>query len=116
MTHKVFDCFRQMALSLPGMIESTSYGTPSFKIRNKLIARLHEDGDTLVLKMDFETRDFLLQVNPNHYYITDHYNKYPFVLVNLDNVDLNELKGHLHSVWKTNANKKQLKEFEETTQ
>lgn len=52
--HEGYDSFKQMALSLPGMIESTSYGTPSIKMRNKFIARLHEDGLSMVLTMDFE--------------------------------------------------------------
>lgn len=113
MKHKAFESFRQMALSLPGMIESISYGTPSFKTNKKLIARFHEDGESLVIKMDFETRDFLLQVNPSIYFITDHYRNYPYVLVKINNVELEELKGHLQRVWKSIATKKQLKEYEE---
>ena len=37
---------------------STSYGTPSFKVRGKLLTRLREDGDSLVIKgVDPEERD-----------------------------------------------------------
>lgn len=112
MEDKVHESFRKMALSLPGMIESISYGTPSFKLKDKLLARFHEDGVSLVLKMDFETRDFHMQINPDTYYITDHYKKYPYVLVRLHNIDFEELKGHMQRIWKSNASKRLMKEFE----
>lgn len=113
MEDKNLELFRQFVLSLPGVDEATSYGTKSFKLKNKLLARFHEDGVSLVLKMDFETRDFLLQVNPTTYYITDHYRNYPYVLVRINNVDLEELKGHILTIWKSNATKKQLIEFQD---
>jgi hypothetical protein len=113
MDQNVFESFRRMALSLPGMIESVSYGTTSFKLKDKILARFHEDGSSLVLKMDFETRDLFIQVNPQTYYVTDHYKNYPYILVRMDHVDWEELNGHLHRIWKSQASKKLLKEFEE---
>ncbi|XID94893.1 MmcQ/YjbR family DNA-binding protein [Paenibacillaceae bacterium WGS1546] len=108
-----FEAFRKMILSLPGMAESVSYGTPSFKLKDKLLARFHEDGETLVLKTDFETRDFLMSVDSNTYYITDHYKNYPYVLVRMSSVDMEELAGHVRSLWKSLAPKKLLKEYEQ---
>ncbi|WP_199620760.1 MmcQ/YjbR family DNA-binding protein [Paenibacillus alkalitolerans] len=113
MEPQFFESFRKMALSLPGVAESVSYGTPSFKLKDKLLARFHEDEASLVLKMDFETRDFLLRVNPETYYITDHYKNYPYVLVRMRNADLKELNGHLQRIWKSHATKKLLQTFEE---
>ncbi|MDF2650988.1 MAG: hypothetical protein K0Q73_6793 [Paenibacillus sp.] len=112
MEHNVHKAFRMVALSLPGMIESVSYGTSSFKLKDKLLARFHEDGESLVLKMDFETRDFLLQVNSETYFITDHYKNYPYVLVRLNEVHLEELRGHLLKIWKSHAPKKLLAQLE----
>ena len=40
-----FDDVRKIALALDHVEESTSYGTPAFKVRGKLVARLREDGD-----------------------------------------------------------------------
>jgi hypothetical protein len=102
---------RQIALSFPGVVESTSYGTPAFKLKDKLLIRMHQDGTSLVLKMDFENRDFMMQFNPEVYYITDHYRKYPYVLVRLDLVDHEELKNHFERLWRMNATKKMLEEF-----
>lgn len=113
MEHPLLTSIRPIALSLPGTVESKSYGTPSFKVKDKLLARFHEDGVSLVLKMDFETRDFLMQVNPQTYFITDHYKNYPYVLVRLSDVDLEELKGHMFQTWKSLATKKLLSQYEE---
>lgn len=114
MEDQVHESFRKMALSIPGVIESKSYGTPSFKIKDKLLARFHEDGESLVLKMDLETRDFHIQINPETYYITDHYKQYPYVLVRLHKVDFEELKGHLLRIWTSIASKRLLKAYKNT--
>ena len=77
---------RKMALSIEGVEESTSYGTAAFKIGGKLIARLKEDGESLVVGTTFEERDEMIATEPQTYYITDHYLNYPWVLVRLAKV------------------------------
>ena len=44
-----FDDVREFALAWPEVEDSTSYGTPALRIRKKLLVRLKEDGDTLVM-------------------------------------------------------------------
>ena len=57
----------------------------------------------------------MLQMNPETYFITDHYRKYPYILIRLnDEVDWEQLKGHLIITWKSLASKKLLLRFEET--
>lgn len=77
---------RKMALALEGVEESTSYGTAAFKVRGKLIARLKEDGESLVVGTTFEEREEMMRADPETYYITDHYLMYPWVLVRLAKV------------------------------
>ena len=81
-----FKDIRKMALSMEGVEESTSYGTAAFKIGGKLIARLKEDGESLVVGTTFEERDEMIATEPETYYITDHYLNYPWVLVRLAKV------------------------------
>ena len=52
------------ARKLPEIEVSTSYGTPSIKVRGKMLARLQEDGETLVLRTDFVARQILTQADP----------------------------------------------------
>jgi hypothetical protein len=60
--------------------------------------------------MDFENRDFMMQFNPEVYHITDHYRKYPYVLLRLDLVDQEELKNHFERIWRMNVTKKMLEQ------
>ena len=77
------------------MEESTSYGTPAFKSGGKLLARLREDGDSLVVGTTFEEREEMMSADPETYYITDHYLKYPWVLVRLSKVHPDALRDLL---------------------
>ncbi|RAV18961.1 MmcQ/YjbR family DNA-binding protein [Paenibacillus contaminans] len=102
---------RRIAGALPYVEEGISYGTPSFKVKGKFFARLREDGETLVLKLDFETREFLLLADPNVYFITDHYLNYPAILVRLPLVGPDELREQFIHAWRCNAPKKVLAEY-----
>lgn len=90
-----FKDVRKMALSLEGVEESTSYGTAAFKVRGKLIARLKEDGESLVVGTTFEEREEMMAADSEVYYITDHYLKYPWVLVRLPKVHPDALRDLL---------------------
>jgi hypothetical protein len=90
-----FDEVRRIALSLGNVKESTSYGTPAFKTGSKLLARLREDGESLVVGTTFEEREEMMAAEPETYYITDHYLKYPWVLVRLPRVHSDALRDLL---------------------
>jgi hypothetical protein len=81
-----FEGVRKIALSLNKVEEGTSYGTAAFKAGGKLFARLKEDNESLVVRTTFEERDEMMADDPETYYITDHYLKYPWVLVRLPKV------------------------------
>ena len=40
---------RLLMMPLPGVSEGTCYGTPAFYVSKKLLARMKEDGETLVV-------------------------------------------------------------------
>ena len=48
---------RRVARALPDVEEGTSYRTPAWRHRGKLLARLHQDGCSIVLKVGDQTRD-----------------------------------------------------------
>ena len=85
---------RQIALMMADVAERSSYGTPAFYLRRKLFARLLEDGDSVVVKIDYHDRERRMEADPNTFIITDHYRNYPMVIVRLsaiDTIDLREL-------------------------
>src|SRR5262249_36855795 len=46
------DDVRRVALSLPETTEKPSYGTPGFRVKDRLFARIREEGDILVVWTD----------------------------------------------------------------
>jgi hypothetical protein len=90
----------KLGRALPGVIESTSYGTPALKVDGKLLVRLKEDGETLVLRMDFVNRDLLLRAEPDLFFLTDHYLNYPSILLRLTRVTRPRLKELLEDSWR----------------
>jgi hypothetical protein len=78
-----YETVRDLAREMPGVEESTSYGTPALKVKKKLMVRLKEDGTTIVLIVGFDQRDILMQIDPETFFITDHYRGYPTVLAKL---------------------------------
>ncbi|MGA8214325.1 MAG: MmcQ/YjbR family DNA-binding protein [Candidatus Sulfotelmatobacter sp.] len=98
-----FDTVRKIGLELPGVEESTAYGSPALKVRGKLLAcvpshRSAEPG-SLAVRVDFDDRAELLAAAPDVYYVTDHYLNYNAVLVRLSRVTpdvLRDLLGMAH--------------------
>ena len=83
---------RRAVSTLPEIDEGTSYGTPAWRHRGRLLARLHQDGESIVLKVGNETRDHLLQADPRTFFVTGHYLGYPMVLARLDRLSASDLR------------------------
>ena len=103
-----FDTARGIALALPGVEEYTCYGTPAFRVGKKLMARLREDGDTLVMKIEDSRRELLLQVDPETYFMEDHYRGYPVVLLRLSRIKADSLTRLFEDAWRRLAPKRLL--------
>ena len=88
------------AVKLPEVELSKSYGTPALKVRGKLLARLKEDGETLVLRAEFVDRQILTQADPDTFFFTDHYRDYPLVLVRLAKLSPSALPDLLERAWR----------------
>jgi hypothetical protein len=107
-----FETARAIASSLPGVEESTSYGTPAFRVGKKLFARFHQDGESLVLRVGLDEREALMRSDPKAFFITDHYRSEPYVLVRLRSVSKRKLKEVLRYAWRLRAPRKLLEAFE----
>jgi len=97
-----FSDVREIGLSLPGVVESTSYGTPSLKLdgkRGRMIARLREDGETLVVRCPIPEREMLIEAEPDVFTVTDHYRDHDYVLIRLAAADRDLLDERLTEAW-----------------
>ena len=100
-----FEQVRVAAQAFPGVEDSTSYGTPALKVRGKLLARLHQSGECLVLRADLLDREILLQSDSRVFFITDHYRDYPWILVRFASVDPSALPELIERAWRLVAPK-----------
>jgi hypothetical protein len=94
---------RALLFRLPEVEEGPCYGTPGFRVRGKVLARLWEDGETLVVKCGDEERDFRLEDDPRTFFVADHYRGYPAVLVRLTRVSVPVLREVIERAWCLNA-------------
>lgn len=101
---------RQVMSDMSGTTEKLSHGTPGFYVQNKMLARIWENGEVLVVRTD--DRDKWIQNDPEVYFVTDHYRNYPTVLINLSKVEPDELKHLLREAWLNRASKRLLKQYE----
>jgi hypothetical protein len=101
-----FAAVRKIALSLDNVEEGMSYGTPGFRVGGVLFLRFHQDGESLVVRTDFEQRTELLATDPASYYITDHYLNHEWILVRVARVHADALRDLIHWAHKSAAAQK----------
>jgi hypothetical protein len=102
-----------IALALPGVEESTAYGTPGLRVKGKILARLRTEADgALALRCDFLDRQILLQADPDAFFVTDHYLNYPMILVRLKRVRKSALRDLIERAWRMVAPAKLVAEHE----
>jgi hypothetical protein len=108
-----FDDIQKLTLVWPEVEDGTSYGTAALKVRKKLLARLKEDGDSLVvLGVPLDEREMLIESQPKIFYFTDHYKDYPIVLVRLSKAKRGSVEPLLRRRWRELASKAALKAFD----
>ncbi|MGD0402237.1 MAG: MmcQ/YjbR family DNA-binding protein [Candidatus Acidiferrales bacterium] len=95
-----FDEVRRIALALDNVEEGMSYGTAAFKVGGELFVRMHQDGESLVVRTDFEQREELMAADPETYYITDHYLNYEWILIRLARVQPDGLRDLVRMAWR----------------
>lgn len=87
-----------MALELPEVEISTSYGTPALKVAGKLMGRLRSDSDgSLALKTS--DKHALVASDDPAYFTTPHYDGHNYILVNLELAQAAELAELIDDAW-----------------
>jgi hypothetical protein len=89
---------RAAAAHLPEVVEGTSYGTPSLKVRRKSFCRM-KDAATLVVMCPLEEKEVLMAAVPEVYFETDHYKGWPAMLVRLAAIEDADLARRLETAW-----------------
>jgi hypothetical protein len=99
-----FDTVQKIGLTFPGVEESTTYGVSSLKVRGKLMAcpaiNKSAEPNSLMIRVSLDDRAELIAADPDTYYVVDHYEPYPCVLVRLSRVNADVLRDLLGMAWK----------------
>jgi hypothetical protein len=103
---------RACFLAFPGVVEGVSYGTPAFRVGKTLLARLHQDGNDLVLRASFEERETLVAAAPDTFHVTDHYVGHPWVLVRLRGLVVRDLERLVERAWRAHAPQRAIARFD----
>ncbi len=105
-----FDDVRRLGLRLPEVTESTWYGTPGLRVRNKGFCRLWgerehrrdqvHDTEVLVLFCELEMKPVLLESHPDVLFTVSHYDGYGAVLVRLADADIDDVADWLEESYR----------------
>jgi hypothetical protein len=108
------DDVRRIAGALPEVTEKPSYGTPGFRVKDKLFLRIRSDdeGGLAVYVPDLVDKDALLTSDPDVFFTTPHYDGYPMVLVHLHKVGLEQLTELITDSWRIRAPKRVLDAYD----
>lgn len=105
---------RQIASALPEVEDTSGEAALSFRVRGKAFAwtwleRAEPKSarrprlDVLAVRCPAEHKDAILAADPELFVADPHYDGYPAVLVRLDVVDVETLRGLLGSAWRCQA-------------
>ncbi|MEO0914628.1 MAG: MmcQ/YjbR family DNA-binding protein [Pseudomonadota bacterium] len=95
------------------MLSLTSYGTPSLKVRRRLLARHRPEDDSVVLPgIPVEERGHLIEVMPDAFFCEPHYEGYDIVLAWLPPAPPDIIGRFLERRWRSAATKRALASFD----
>src|SRR5713101_7114015 len=92
---------RRLLLGLPNVVEGRSYGSPSFLLNGRFLARFRDDDTVLVLQLaTIDERDVLMEVAARSFFFTEHYRNYPAVLIRLAEIPPSLLADVVRESWR----------------
>jgi hypothetical protein len=107
------DDVRRAALALPATAEKPSYGSPGFRVRDRLFARIRPEGDCVVVWCaDLSEKEGLLSSEPEKFFTTPHYDGHPSVLVRMAAVGRDEMAEILADSWRLRAPARLVADFD----
>jgi hypothetical protein len=78
-----YDKWVTLACTLPGVEEGLYYRQPTIKRDGRFMFALKSSGEEVVVKLPWELRDNLLESEPEKYFITAHYEGWPYLLARI---------------------------------
>jgi hypothetical protein len=109
-----YERYLKIVLALPGTVVTTSYGTPSVKVKGKILSRWRTEAEgALAIRCDFLDRQILLQTQPEVFFLTDHYLDYPMILMRIETASKDVMTDVVERAWRLVAPVKLVKQRDE---
>ena len=98
-----FDAVRTIGGALPDVKDTSGPRGTALKLKGKLLAceAIHKSAEpnSLMVRISLKRREALLAQGGEAYYLTDHYEPYPAILVRLSRITRASLKDLLTEAW-----------------
>ncbi|MEU6247376.1 MmcQ/YjbR family DNA-binding protein [Glycomyces sp. NPDC047010] len=105
----------EIAMRYPEVEETTSWQTPSLKVKGRFFARLRTEAEGgLAIVCDPSEKAALLASGDPAFYTTRHYDGSAMILVDLDRIDEPRLTELIEDAWYAKAPVRVKKAWEET--
>jgi hypothetical protein len=108
-----WDRVAELARELPEVEESTSWGSPSFKVCGKTFAGLSRHQGAMWTRCDRDERPLLVASNPDLYRLTPHFERSPaHLLIWLEHAQEEDVRERLIDAWLIQAPKRLAAQYE----
>ena len=91
-------------LKLEDVVVGTTYGAPALRVHDRPFVSIKE-ADVMVLHCPHEVKEMLMEMAPEIYFQTPHFEGWPGLMVRLDLIDDEELSLRIENAWRFKAPK-----------
>lgn len=106
-----------LTVTFPGCQKEAAGGREVVRVAGKVVAYLAsnersrpsgvpDNEEFVIVRIDFDRREHMLELNPEAFFVTPHYKNYPGVIVRLSTVDQRQLRDLLVEAWRLVAPKR----------
>jgi hypothetical protein len=109
-----YEQVRDWVLALPGGREVVveSWGHPTLRIGDRMIAGGAPDSPTMSIKASIEDQAELIAADPETYAVADYVGRYGWVRITLATADANDVRRIVEDAWRRTAPKRAVRAFD----
>jgi hypothetical protein len=94
----------RIAEELPETAGASGFGLVCVRRGQHMMFTLKKGGDTIAVKLDWDTRDTLLKESPGKYFVTRNYRHHPWLLVRFGLLEEEEARSLIQASWEDAPN------------
>jgi hypothetical protein len=109
--------------TFPGCQKPAVNGREVVRVAGKIVAYLAgnersrprgvpDNEEFVIVRINFDKREHLLELNPDAFFVTPHYKNYPGVIVRLSTVDQKQLRDLLVDAWRLVAPRRLVRDWD----